>query len=395
MLDGFERSAIAESQEGIDMLVANNASEQSPEQSVSSSSDVTSAQLLVGVVQHNLVNPENHITLSLEQGNEIRQDFDAFLAESSDTPTTEDGTPLTFNEMNDTQLEKCLSEYLGSGIANYSINGALIEGAQEIMAEQYMSDEELEDLPNPKTAKGQEARQRKIIDRMRDAADELDKQGKWEKDVWSNQTYDVGNLKLTGKQIDAILDDLADSKKREKLAEDYKNKYGGTTAEADQVLTDTEKYLKAKKRYEYLKASNQLDKMTPEEKANLELIKTNPKIEKAVELIEERTSKNENVYGANISKEQFQKGSVDQQVSLINEDAGVRKAFRIGTSAVNEYQVDDKPSIKTGVSPQAEFNTLGNPATAEVATANMNNRKAAPQIIVADNKVASASVDMM
>lgn len=343
-------------------------------QPVSTSPDLAPAQLLVGIVQHNLNNPENRITLSVEQGNKIRQDFDAFLAESSDTPTTEDGTPLTFNEMNDTQLEKCLSEYLGSGIVNYSINGALIEGAQDLMAELYMSDEELEELPNPKTAKGQQARERKILDRIRDAAEaEAASQAKWEKDVWSNQTYDVGNLKLTGKQIDAILNDLADSKKREKLAEDYKNKYGGTTDNANQVLSDTEKYLKAKKRYEYLKATNQLDKMTPEEKVNLELIKTNPKIEKAVELIEAKSKADLEYVGPKASAE-----ITADKIAVASDD---RKSSFVGmsSSAVNQYELADD-GIKSDKKIGNEFNILGNPETAVAA---LEAKKVSPQVQLA------------
>lgn len=395
MLNQYEGSAIAESNEGIGARATDNAAEQ---QDSLQQEKMSTAQMLYSVVAHNVENPDKRISLSPEQGKEIMKDFVDFVAGSDEPPTTEDGRIKTFGEMDDNELLKCLSDYLGSGASNSSINGTIIETAQEMIAEQYMTEEELEDLPDPKTPRGKELRDRKLLDKMRDAAEEQAAQSKWEKDVWANNTYDVGNLKLTGKQIDGILNALSDPQKRAKLAEDYKNKFGGTTADADKVLTDTEKYLKAKKRYEYLKATNQLDKMTPEEKADLELIKTNPKIEETVRFIEERNRANE-LSGVEIkaSAENSQQSLAVRDLASRKEsdDNGNYKVFRIGSSVATEYQDDGKSAIKTTVNPQAEFNPLGNPATAEVATANMNAPKIAPQVIVAQTKVVVASADMM
>ena len=393
MSNQHERSAIAESDKGMSAPVADNAAEQQDILPV----ETFPLQMLYSVVEHNVANPDKRIKLSPEQGKKIIRDFVDFVAGSNDPPTNEDGTLKTFNEMDDNELLKCLSDYLGSGVANTSINGAGIELAQDLLAEMYMSEEELAELANPKTANGRELKERKLLERIRDAAEEEAAQSKWEKDVWANNTYDVGSLKLTGKQIDKILDTLSNPKKRAQLVEDYKNKFGGTAAEADQVLTDTEKYLKAKKRYEFLKATNQLDKMTPEEKADLELIKTNPKIEETVRFIEEKSRNNANDYGIKVSKEGLQQGAIDQPLASRKEfdDNGNYKVFRIGSSVATEYQDDGKSAIKTTVNPQAEFNPLGNPATAEVATANMNAPKIAPQVIVAQTKVVVASADMM
>lgn len=392
MSNQYERSAIAESDEGIGTLVADNAAEQQD--------SLSPLQLLYSVVEHNVANPDKRIKLSPEQGKEIMKDFAYFVAGSSDTPTNEDGQPKTFSDMDDNELLKCLSDYLGSGVANTSINGAGIELAQDLVLEMYMSEDELEGVANPKTENGRSAKEKKALERMRDAAEEeaaqlKESRDKWEKEVWSNQTYDVGSLKLTGKQIDSILDTLSNSQKRAKLADDYKNKFGGTTAEADQVLTDTEKYLKAKKRYEFLKATNQLDKMTAQDKVDLDLIKTNPKIEQTVQFIDERNLKATKDRGLNISVDGYQKSTVEQQISSIELEDDVRhKLVRIGTSAVSEYEDKNAVTIKTAVNPQEEFNSLGNPATAVTATANMNVAKNTTPLNLADKKVVSLAADM-
>ncbi len=197
MLNQYEGSAVAESNEGIGALAADNAAEQQP----SLPDEMSTAQMLYSVVAHNVANPDKRIALSPEQGKEIMKDFVDFVAGSNEPPTTEDGLIKTFGEMDDNELLKCLSEYLGSAVANSSINGAIIEIAQEMIAEQYMSEEELEDLPDPKTPRGRELRDKKLLDKIRDAAEDMEKQLEENRDKWDKDTHDYGGEQLTGAEI--------------------------------------------------------------------------------------------------------------------------------------------------------------------------------------------------
>lgn len=258
MLNAYERSAVAESQEGIGVLVADNA----PEQPIAESQKLTSAQMLVGVVQHNIANPENSIKLTPEQAQAIMTDLLTASTED-DAPTTADGRIITFNEMDDAQLTKRLSDYLGSGVSNNSINGALIEGAQDLMAEQSMSDEELEDLPNPKTAKGREMRERKFFDRMRDAAEELEKQLAINRDKWDKDTHNYGGEELTGAEIMERIDWFSKKENQDKVRKELVKK-GKTEKEADEIIA------KMKERDELVKRERDgIPPLTAVEKARL------------------------------------------------------------------------------------------------------------------------------
>lgn len=133
MLKQYEGSAVAESDERIGVLAADNAAEQQD----SLPAGKATAQMLYSVVSHNVANPDQRTALSPEQGKEIMKDFVDFVAGSGEPPTTEDGRIKAFGEMDDNELLKCLSDYLGSGASNSSINGTIIETAQEVIAEQY------------------------------------------------------------------------------------------------------------------------------------------------------------------------------------------------------------------------------------------------------------------
>ena len=306
-----------------------------------------------------------------------------------------------------------LSDYMATSNGG-TINGALIEAAQETAAELMeiltLSEDELaerDDLNSPLAQKAkanaQSAKEfKEAVDRARTADKEQreeakreEERKKWEEEVWAHSTYNVGNISLTGAAIDEIIGMLGDRKKRPQLIENYKKKYGGTDQEADNVLTDTEKYLKAKKRQEFLKATGRLDEMTPQDQADLNLINTNPKIQEAVQFLEEQRRTQANKFGVDNKNKELQTATVEGSVlGRKQADDGSHESLRIPTSAANEY-VADSSLIKTTVSPQDEFNPLGNPMTAVAATANMNGTKPTPAIIVAESKISTASVDMM
>lgn len=213
MLNEYEGSAIAESGVGIGVLAADNTAEQQnsvPEQ-------MSSAQLLYSVVAHNVANPEKRITLSREQGKEIMKDFVDFVAGSSATPTTEDGRPKTFNDMDDNELLKCLSEFLGSGAVNTTINCGSIEAAQEAAELATMSDEELAELDNTSNPRVIAAKLRKAgIEAAQDAADrEQERRMEERKEltaaemkVLSGQTIRLGSTSATALEWRNSLDDI-------------------------------------------------------------------------------------------------------------------------------------------------------------------------------------------
>lgn len=328
MLNAYERSAVAESQEGIGVLVAENA----PEQPIAESQELTSAQMLVGVVQHNLDNPENRLQLTSEQAQAVMTDLIA-SASGDEAPQTADGRTLTFNEMDDEQLTKCLSDYLGSGVSNNSINGALIEGAQDVLAEQYMSDEELEDLPNPKTAKGREMRERKFFDRMRDAAEELEKQLAVNRDKWDKDTHNYGGEELTGAEIMERIDWFSKKENQDKVRKELIKK-GKTEKEADEIIA------KMKERDELVKRERDgIPPLTAAEKARLAMLNKDDGVQvggtSAVEM-----SKQDKVMASNFAAKEV--APVD---AVNNADAALAELKR-GAAVAKGLQSNDKMDEK-------------------------------------------------
>lgn len=260
MSNQYEGSAVAESDERIGVLAANNTAEQQnsvPEQ-------MSSAQLLYSVVAHNVANPEKRITLSRDQGKEIMKDFVNFVAGSSAPPTTEDGRIKTFNEMDDGELLKCLSEYLGSGIANSTINGAGIEAAQELIAEQYMSEEELEELPNPKTPNGRAAREKKLLEVIQDAAEDMQKRMEDRSAAWDKDLHSVGKYKFTGAQLHAAYEYLQDPENADEYEQILMAKYNLPRAEARKQRVALQEYLTLQEK------DGRGETLTPEERYKLD-----------------------------------------------------------------------------------------------------------------------------
>ena len=252
MLNQYEGSAVAESDERIGELAGNNAAEQQ----VSLPAEMSTAQMLYSVVSHNVANPDKRIALSPEQGKEIMKDFVNFVAGSDEPPTTEDGRVKTFGEMDDNELLKCLSEYLGSAVANSSINGTIIETAQEMIAEQYMSDEELEDLPDPKSPRAKEIRERKLLEKMRDAAEAEAAQLKEIRDKWDKDTHDYGGEQLSGAEIMERINWFSKKENQEKVRNEL-IKNGRSEKEADEIIA------KMKERDELMKRERDGDKAKP------------------------------------------------------------------------------------------------------------------------------------
>jgi len=252
MSNQYERSAIAESDKGMSTLVADHAAGQQD----SLPAEMSPLQLLYSVVEHNVANPDKRIKLSPEQGKEIMRDFVDFVAGSSDTPTNEDGQPKTFNEMDDNELLKCLSDYLGSGVANTSINGAGIELAQDLLAEMYMSEEELAELTNPKTPNARELKEKKLLEKMRDAAEEEAAQLKETRDKWDKDTHDYGGEQLTGAEIMERINWFSKKENQDKVRKEL-IKNGKSEKEADEIIA------KMKERDELMKRERDGDKAKP------------------------------------------------------------------------------------------------------------------------------------
>lgn len=278
MLNQYGRSAVAESNEGIGALAAENAAEQQP----SLPDEMSTAQMLYSVVAHNVANPDKRIALSPEQSKEIMKDFVDSVAGSNEPPTTEDGRIKTFGEMDDNELLKCLSEYLGSGASNSSINGTIIETAQEMIAEQYMTEEELEDLPDPKTPRGKELRDRKLLEKMRDAAEEMERQLKENRDKWDKDTHDYGGEQLTGAEIMERINWFAKKENQEKVRNEL-IKEGKSDKEADEIIA------KKKERDElYKRQRDGRPPLTPQEQARLDMLNKDKDVIRADKIQKEK-----------------------------------------------------------------------------------------------------------
>lgn len=173
------------------------------------------------------VYPESKVHIGSHDANSLLEDFvtgSSYINE----PMTADGRIKTFNEMDDEEIMRHLNEYLGSFITNTSINGALIETAQEILAEQFMSEQELEDLPDPKTPRGRAIRDLRMAERARDMAEDMaERRAQWDKDM-----HTIGGHQYSGADLHKINTYLLDANNQEDIEKHLMDTLGISREEA-------------------------------------------------------------------------------------------------------------------------------------------------------------------
>lgn len=159
-------------------------------------------------------------------------EFAKFIADSLET---EDKRTITFEEMNDIELMKRLSEYLGSGKVSVDINNATIEAAQAMIAEQHLSEDELAELDNPKSQRAIQARQQKLLEAVREAyKEEAQKRLEEHRAEWDARMHEFGGGRLSGAQITQYYDWFNKKENQDKLRENLRR--GGKT---DSEINDT------------------------------------------------------------------------------------------------------------------------------------------------------------
>lgn len=176
--------------------------------------------------------------------------------------TDADINPTTFESMDDDQLLSHLSEFLGSGQINVSINGGVVELPQLMLDISRMSDEELADLdigdPRVTAAKLRKA----TAEAAKDAADRAhDREMEERRKEWDAGNMDVmmGGVKLKSGRIDSWLRTWNDPEKKERWVQEYSKIVGLNKKDSEDELA------KLVRMGEVVKKKTTGETLTPEE----------------------------------------------------------------------------------------------------------------------------------
>lgn len=190
-----------------------------------------------------------------DQGQQTVDDFINF-AETYASKAQADQSARSFNDMSDAELMECLSEYLGSGVANVSINNSLIEEMQRLVAEAFMSEDELEELDNPTSARAMDAKRRKFADRLGDILEDQENRQEerrqleeWEKEILAGQMIDTGVGPVSALDIVNSADSMLD---------DWDNSFADMVAQGAADPADKNKLRKAITKYRNMMADPSL-----------------------------------------------------------------------------------------------------------------------------------------
>ena len=250
-------------------------------------------------------------------------DFAKFIADSLEG---EDDRIMTFDEMNDTELMKRLSEYLGSGKVNVNINNNTIETAQALLEEQNLSEEQLAELDNPRSAKAVQARQQKLLEAVREAVqEEAQKRLEAHRAEWDKQMHDFGGGKLTGAQITSYYEWFNKKENQDKLRENMKR-----DGKTDSEINDTFTKIEERRRLWMLMRDG---KATDADKRRYEELGT-PEVKTAETQIEEQIKKG---------------NAVEADNNITNADSKLR-AGTVNTSVTEgaKYYTNKEESVQAG-----------------------------------------------
>jgi len=135
-----------------------------------------------------------------------------------------DVNPVTFGEMTDDQLLSHLSEFLGSGVINTTINGGFIEQAQENVAFNNLSEEELAEVEGASDPRVIAAKLRKAgLEAAQAKADrEQERRMEERRAEWDAEMHDFGGKQYTGAQISQIYKWLDKKENQDKIRQQMK-----------------------------------------------------------------------------------------------------------------------------------------------------------------------------
>jgi hypothetical protein len=197
----------------------------------------------------------------------------------------------TYNEMNDNELMARLSEYLGSGVVNVSINNAEIETAQAVVAELYMSDEELAELDNAVSARAVQAKEKaKQEDRDRDFYQaEAERKLEEHRAQWDATMHKLGDKEYSGAELHAMHEWLKDEKNQTAYEDEIMQRDGVSREEAKRRRTEIQEYLAL------MEKQRNNEKLTAEEKLRLEVLRNKPTVQRDAAATDVQIKRGQNV----------------------------------------------------------------------------------------------------
>jgi hypothetical protein len=283
-------------------------------------------------------------------------DFAKFIADSLES---EDDRTITFDEMNDTELMKRLSEYLGSGKLNVSINNTTIESAQALIEEQNLSEEQLAELDNPRSAKAVQAKQQKMLEAVREAyQEEAQKRLEAHRAEWDAKMHLLGGREYSGAELHAMHERLKDPKEQEAFEEDLMETHGITREEARQRRTRLQEYL------ELMEKQRNGQKLSDEERRRLEALQNTASVQADAQEYKTRneTGREDTLGAKDIAK---RLGNEETSTSergksfASNEDGPISGPPQ--RSQANPFETYANDHVPKGLTSKTSFKTAANP----------------------------------
>lgn len=217
------------------------------------------------------------------------------FAETYASKAQADQSARSFNDMSDAELMECLSEYLGSGVANVSINNSLIEEMQRLVAEAFMSEDELEELDNPTSARAMDAKRRKFADRLGDILEDQENRQEerrqleeWEKEILAGQMIDTGVGPVSALDIVNSADSMLD---------DWDNSFADMVAQGAADPADKNKLRKAITKYRNMMADPSLS-AADKQKLRQEMVQSGTLSQSQMDHMDRDAAMKESEYGA-------------------------------------------------------------------------------------------------
>ena len=220
--------------------------------------------------------------------------------------------------MNDAELMKRLSEYLSSGKVNVNINNGTIESAQSLIAEQNLSEEQLVELDNPRSAKAIQAKQQKLLEAVKEAyQEEAQKRLEAHRAEWDAQMHRLGDREYSGAELHAMHGCLKDPKEQDALADEIARKEGISKEEAEKRVTQFQEYLTLKEK------ERNKQELTDAEKRRLLELQNNPQVAQVAEV--QRALQETGFGSKNGQNLKIEKGTSSQDTSVQVRHAGFLK----------------------------------------------------------------------
>ena len=295
------------------------------------------------------------------------------VADNGSGAENTDAAPRTFNDMTDEELMKNLSDFLGSGAINTSINGAHITLASDMAAERAMSEEQLAELPNPKTPAGVAARIARVRETVEKIQEEQERRMEERRAEWDAEIHDFGGERLSGAEIMRRIDWYNKPENKQRIRDDLKKQ--GLN---DQQIKDIEKDVERRNALYLLMRDG---KATEAEKQEYEVLNNSAGVKRS----DESVSKN-------LAADVGRKNNVNEDINMTRQTPSVSNQVNVSADAAVAKPVAEKSAAYQDF-PSAEGIEIRK-NFAGAAAANTNTTVAAPApVVVAAASVSTAKVE--